>query len=286
LWQAFQHRELFVDLVAGTRYHDIHSEGGQHNAGACNASGDGNAAFVVPHVGVESERSTAWSSARATLGFDAGVTGADFCDLDNLGRTDSDAHFTMLSWSALYSFFLEPVIDPAGWEDPESPEDSTLAHEVALVFAGQYSSDRLVPQYQAVAGGFDTVRGAKQAEISGDTLVFGRAEYRLHVPRLFSPDATPPSLPLVGLFRTRPSHVFGMPDWDFVVRLFTDVANTIPAEQKDSESNETLWSIGTGVELQVLRNLILGVDVGHVLHGAEETDAGDTRAHLLATLLY
>jgi hypothetical protein len=32
--------------------------------------------------------------------------------------------------------------------------------------------------------------------------------------------------------------------------------------------------------------LILGVDVGHVLHGAEETDRGDTRAHVLATLLY
>ncbi len=77
-----------------------------------------------------------------------------------------------------------------------------------------------------------------------------------------------------------------MPDWDLVVRLFNDVATTMPSGQKEIESNETLWSIGTGVELQVLRNLILGVDVGYVLHGAEETDAGDTRTHLLATLLY
>jgi hemolysin activation/secretion protein len=285
LWQAFQHRELFVDLVAGTRYHDIHSEGGQFE-NDCNNSGTGDAAFFVPHLGVESERSTSWSSARATMGFDVGVTNADFCDLDNLGSSDADSKFTLFTWSALYSFFLEPVLDPAGWEDPETPEDSTLAHEVALTFAGQYSFQRLVPQYQAVAGGFDTVRGAKQSEISGDSLVFGRAEYRLHVPRLFTPDATPPSLPLVGMFRTRPSHVFGMPDWDFVVRVFSDVATTMPHGQKDIESNETLWSIGTGVELQVLRNLVLGVDVGHVLHGAEETDAGDTRTHLLATLLY
>jgi hemolysin activation/secretion protein len=143
-----------------------------------------------------------------------------------------------------------------------------------------------VPQYQAVAGGFDTVRGAKQAELASDNMVFGRAEYRLHVPRLFTPDTTPPQLPLVGEFRTRPSHVFGLPDWDLVVRLFSDSAYVFPTDQLNIDTEETLWSIGTGVELQVLRNLIVGLDVGHVLHGAEETDAGDTRYHVLATLLY
>jgi hemolysin activation/secretion protein len=100
------------------------------------------------------------------------------------------------------------------------------------------------------------------------------------------PDATPPELPLMGRFRTRPAHVYGMPDWDLVLRVFSDAGRVWATEHLDVDSEGTLWSIGTGVELQVLRNLIVGLDVGHVLRGAEETDAGDTRTHVLATLLY
>jgi hypothetical protein len=71
-----------------------------------------------------------------------------------------------------------------------------------------------------------------------------------------------------------------------VVSLFNDVAWTGATNQQATESDATLWSIGTGFELQVLRNLVVGVDVGHVLHGAEGTDTGDTRANVVATVLY
>jgi hypothetical protein len=281
VWQAFQRRQLFVDLVAGTRYHRIKAEGSQFTDGD-----DGDVGFVVPQLGLEAERSTLSSSLAFSTGLDLGFTGASDSELRDLGNDKANTHFAILHWGALYDFFLEPLIDPAGWADPETPEDSTLAHEVALRFSGQYAFERLVPNYQAVAGGLDTVRGARQAELAADNLVLGRAEYRLHLPRLFMPDATPTELPLLGGFRTRPAHVFGLPDWDFVVRVFNDVAYSFPTDELGSESPETLWSIGTGAELQVLRNLILGVDVGHVLHGAGETDAGDTRAHVLATVLY
>jgi hemolysin activation/secretion protein len=239
----------------------------------------------VPHVGVEGERDSAWTSARASLGLDVGVTNADRCDLENLGNIDAKDHFVLFNWNSAYSFFLEPLINPSGWEDPENHHDSTLAHEIELVFSGQYSFQRLVPQYQAIAGGLDTVRGAKQAELAADNLVLGRAEYRLHVPRLFTP-GPPTDLSWVGTFRTRPAHVFGLPDWDFIVSLFSDVAWTSAVDENATESNETLWSIGTGFELQVLRNLIVGVDVGHVLQGAEDSKDGDTRANVLATILY
>jgi hemolysin activation/secretion protein len=284
VWQALQHHQLFVDLVGGLRYHDITSQG---NEGAtCNSSGDGHAAFVVPRAGVEGQRDTTWTSARASVGFDVGVTNANQCDIDNLGNIDAEDRFVLFDWSSAYSFFLEPLVNPAGWEDPDNAYDSTLAHEIQLGFSGQYAFQRLVPQYQAIAGGLDTVRGAKQSELAADNLVLGRFEYRLHVPRLFSPDATPTELPVIGPFRTRPAHVFGMPDWDFVISAFSDVAWTRFVDENATESDETLWSIGTGFELQVLRNLIVGLDVGHVLHGADGTDAGDTRTNVLATILY
>jgi len=288
VWRGFQQRELFVDLVTGLRYHDIHTDGGQFNQGpdACDPRGEGNAAFFVPRVGVEAERDTAWSNLRAAVGLDVGVTDANACDLRNLGSENTDDRFVLFQWSGLYSFFLEPLIDPAGWEDPQTPQDSTLAHEIALVFHGQYAFNRLVPQYQAIVGGLDTVRGARQAELAGDSAVLGRAEYRLHVPRLFMPDSTPTEVPLLGAFRTRPAHVFGLPDWDFIVRTFTDVGYSFPTEELSTESEETLWSIGVGAELQILRNFIVSLDGGYVLHGAEGTDTGDTRGHVLATVLY
>jgi hemolysin activation/secretion protein len=237
-------------------------------------------------VALEGQRDTATSSLRFGTGLQAGFTDASKEDLRNLGNDKVGKQFTMFDWGARFAFFLEPLINPAGWENPENPTDSTLAHEIALGFSGQYSFDRLVPQYQAIAGGLDTVRGAKQAELASDNLVLGRAEYRLHLPRLFRPDATPIELPLIGPFHTRPAQVFGLPDWDFVVSVFTDVAYSFATDEVATDSPGTLWSAGVGAELQLLRNLIISTDVGYMLHGSQGSETGDTRANVVATLLY
>ena len=281
VWQAFQHHQLFVDLVAGAGYQDMTTTGGQFTGGA-----NGHAGFAVPRVALEGQRDTATSSLRFGTGLQAGFTDASKEDLRNLGNDKVGKQFTMFDWGARFAFFLEPLINPAGWENPENPTDSTLAHEIALGFSGQYSFDRLVPQYQAIAGGLDTVRGAKQAELASDNLVLGRAEYRLHLPRLFRPDATPIELPLIGPFHTRPAQVFGLPDWDFVVSVFTDVAYSFATDEVATDSPGTLWSAGVGAELQLLRNLIISTDVGYMLHGSQGSETGDTRANVVATLLY
>ena len=46
--------------------------------------------------------------------------------------------------------------------------------------------------------------------------------------------------------------------------------------------------MGGGVELQILRNFDVRVDVGHTLGNlsAQGNQAGETRAHVAATLLY
>jgi hypothetical protein len=87
-------------------------------------------------------------------------------------------------------------------------------------------------------------------------------------------------------FRTRAAHVFGLPDWDFVVSLFSDVGWTGFQDHNSTEQEHTLWSIGTGFQLQVLRNLVIGVDVGYMLQGSEESRDGTTETNVLATILY
>ena len=77
-----------------------------------------------------------------------------------------------------------------GWGDPGSPSRSTLAHEIVIATRGQYSfDDRLVPQFQQVAGGMFTVRGYEQSIVAGDSAVIGSAEYRYHFARTLDPGA-------------------------------------------------------------------------------------------------
>jgi hemolysin activation/secretion protein len=160
---------------------------------------------------------------------------------------------------------------------------------MAFLARGQWAMNyRLIPQFQQVAGGFTTVRGYKQSAVVGDDLLLGSVEYRLHVPRLFSPDSTPPELPGMGAFRLRPTHLWDVPDWDLIFRLFSDAAYVEASHPLDSEPDETLVSAGGGLELSVLRNLTLRADVGHTFGNLSPAgnQAGETRAHVAATVLY
>jgi hemolysin activation/secretion protein len=193
----------------------------------------------------------------------------------------------VLRWDGRLAFYLEPLLDRQAWEDPETPGSSTLAHEVVLSTRGQWAFNyRLIPQYQQTAGGLFSVRGYKQAAIAGDNLVLGTAEYRLHLPRLLDPDPEPPVFPLIGEFRLRPRSIYGRPDWDFVMKLFSDAGRVHSNRRFSSEAHETLVSIGGGIEMQLFRNLKLQLDAGHVLDSVGSSESGDTRGHVLATLAY
>jgi hypothetical protein len=250
-------------------------------------------------------RDTATSVLRARVGVLGGLTDTSTSDLaqvsaagsavtgppelDVLGNALADDDFALTGFDVSYAFFLEPLLDPWGWRDPSRGGRGTLAHEIAVLARGQWAMGyRLVPQFQQVAGGFTTVRGYKQSAAVGDDLALGSIEYRLHVPRLFSPDPTPPEVPGMGAFRLRPAHVWDTPDWDLIVRVFTDAAYLESSDALDSEDDEKLFSVGGGLELQILRNFDVRVDVGHTLHdlSAIGGQSGETRAHVAATLLY
>jgi len=249
--------------------------------------------FFLPRLGAVARRNTLSSSLLLGLGLEGNVAAVagtgDSQSLAELGRQNPDPDFALLRWDGSYSFYLEPVLNRTAWRDPSTPEDSTLAHEVALAFKGQWAFDRrLVPQFEQVAGGLYTVRGYEQSVASGDTAVIGSAEYRFHLARIFLPDPSPPELPLMGEFRARPQHIYGQPDWDLIFRVFVDAAHVIPSGGMDFEESQTLAGAGGGVELQLLRHLSLRLDAGVALSELDDGSAsvGDTQLHLVGTLFY
>ena len=297
--QILQHHELFVDLAAGARWQRISVENRQVlGLPALEADVD----YVVPHLELRFQRDTLASTLRARAGLLGGWTDTDDSDLefpgssslgaptlDLFGNALADDDFVLARIDASWSFYLEPLLDPWGFADPETPGSSTLAHELAVLARAQWAMNhRLVPQFQQVAGGFTTVRGYEQSAAVGDDLLLGSLEYRLHIPRLLSPDPNPPELPAMGTFRTRPTQVWGAPDWDLIFRIFGDAARVESSHALAFEDPETLASVGGGLELQVLRNLILRGDVGYTLHNLNDRgqDAFETRGHVAATVLY
>ena len=277
---VLQHHDLFLDAVAGARWRSIMVN---------NVTGEtiGDTNFFLPNAGLRLERTTETSSTTGSLNLEGnvpGVAGTNQEEVTKLGRLYADKSWYAMQWNLSHSFYLEPLLYPQGWEDPQ--EGSSLANEMAFAFKGQYTQDRLIPQAEEVMGGFYTVRGYKESMTAGDTAMIGTAEYRLHVPRCFKPQAEPGKL-LGRPFRFSPQQLRGRPDWDLVLRAFLDAGRTTNNEILPIEQNETLVGTGVGAELQVKRNFNLRVDYGIPLSDVKSSDdTGSGRAYILATLMW
>jgi hemolysin activation/secretion protein len=289
-YTLLQRGQLFVDVASSLRWQYVSAT---NRALGTSSESD----FFLPQVGVIARRDTSTSALRASLDLVGNLASvADTATgnaLDELGRLDADDDFVILRWNGSWSSYLEPLLNRAAFEDPGTPESSTLAHEVGLTFRGQYAFNyRLIPQFQQVAGGLYTVRGYEQSAAAGDTVLIGSAEYRFHLPRIFRPDPTPPRVPVMGRFRTRPQQVYGGADWDLIFRVFADAAWVHASDALAFETNQTLASVGSGIELQILRNLSIRFDTGVVLSpietsgGAVLADVGDMEFYVVGTLLY
>jgi hemolysin activation/secretion protein len=71
-----------------------------------------------------------------------------------------------------------------------------------------------------------------------------------------------------------------------VLRLFSDTGQVYQSDAFAGEDDESLLAVGGGVELLLLHNLSLRFDAGHVLSDAGSSEAGDTRGHAMATIVY
>lgn len=284
---AYQHKDWFVDITGRLDYKRIQVDNRL-------AQVKGDQKLLKPRLGLVLERTNRITNTKASLDFEtnlAGFAGTDSATLGNLGRSHADARWTVARASVAHSFFLEPLIYGAAFRDPSTPESSTMAHEIRLNARAQYvfGDDRLIPQEKLVAGGLYSVRGYPQSSVSGDSGFVGSAEYRLHLPRLLPFNPNPQTQLFGDVFRMTPTQVYGYPDWDLVLKLFSDVGYTVNNDNITGlETNESLWSIGGGLELQVRKNLRLQLDYGHSLLDLQNSrvEKGNSEIHFEATLFY
>ncbi len=287
IYNVFQKRELFVDVVGGARFQHI----GVVNPGLP-GGGVGEEDLFLPRVGMRVERQTDRNSLAGSVMLEwsqSSVTAASVRDLERLGRIAPDKDWAVLRWDFQTSVFLEPLFNAKGWADVSTPESSTLAHELVLAFRGQYAFNRrLIPQQEAVLGGLYTVRGYDESVVAGDTTMMVSAEYRFHVPRSFDVNPEPGATFRGKPFKWAPQQVYGRPDWDLVLRAFVDAGWTWNSQRLPFERNEALLGAGVGAELLVLSNLSVRADWGFALSDLNNGlgERGDSRLHFVLTLLF
>ncbi len=281
---VFQAREVFVDIFAGGKFQQVFVQNRTNPAQPISGSTE----FLLPLVGARLERLTDEANTIISLAFQANLPGladTSASELQKLGRLGTDRDWQTIQFSAEQSFYLEPLLDGEAFRRGES----TLAHEVSLSFKGQSAFGyRLVPNFQQVAGGLYTVRGYPESAASGDNVYVGTVEYRLHVPRMLAIQTEPSTL-FGEPFRWAPQQAYGRPDWDFIVRGFMDAARTENNQAAVNEFDQSLLSVGVGIELQFRRNLNLRVDYGVVMEGIEGStriEKGDGRLHFVGTFLF
>ncbi len=282
LWQR---GPLFLDLFSGARFQHISVE----NRPIPLVSESGDADLLLPELGIRIERDSELWRLRAALSGEwnlPNIAGTDADDLALLGRNRVDeTAFELIRWAVSMSFYLDPLVARLG--SAAAAREPRLAHEIALSTRGQHSfGNRLAPQLEQVAGGVYSTRGYDQSIVAGDTLILGRGEYRLHLPRLL-PLRPPHLLPGFGDFHLNPEKG-RRPDWDLVLVSFFDLGRTAIVDRGVGEYNELLLSTGLGVELRVIDNLILDFDWGRALREARngESARGDHEFHFQGTLLY
>ena len=289
LYNAFQYRNLFIDvgLVLGGRGVETTNESFGREA---------KAQLLLPGATVTLERSDEISNLAVNATFHASVLPIDAYDTANLGRFGADRTWQLLRWDALYTHYLEPLLYPEAWRDPSTPASSTLAHEGALSFRGQYAfGHRLIPQATQVVGGLYSVRGYPQSAAVGDDVYLGTAEYRLHIPRLFPLQRVPLEIPWIGEFLWAPQQPYGRTDWDLILRGFIDAAYTNQNPpggnfQIPGDSDQFLLGAGVGLELQLMNNLRARVDSAWALRDsdnpAQPVEKGHHEFYFLFTVLY
>ncbi len=275
------------------------------------------ASFLLPYVGIGTERVRETYSLLANAQVEtnlAGIAGTRREDFEALGRFGADEDFTIARWNLQGSMYLEPFLFGKEWEEGKVWWKSNRAHELAGSFRGQavLGGARLVPQLQAVAGGFDTVRGYDESFTSADSVLIGSVEYRLHIARQFVKPASVVEAekagkqPVVGNpaqrgagdvgtgFAMRPRTVASIADWDLIFRTFLDYGQTYHNDRLAGlEANHTLLGAGVGLEFQVYNPAYLTVrtDLGFALRDdsqvqGREVHVGDSRLHVSVTMAW
>ena len=221
------------------------------------------------------------------------TTNANQENLDLLGRFETSQSYSTINGSLYGSFYLDPLLDPS-WKSSTSVY-KPLVHEIFGSLRGQYAFDyRLTPLSQFTMGGLYTVRGFAQSITAGDNALVGTVEYRMHLPRMFSPTVPTGTFPSATKpFRWAPdSATGGAPDWDLVLSTFFDAGTINNNNAFAFEADTPMYSTGVGLDLTILQNVAIGLDWGWALNSINnqsagvQVDSGSSQFWFTATIVY
>lgn len=155
-------------------------------------------------------------------------------------RIGADARYAV--WRANFSVAR---LLPARWQ-------------MRVAVSGQWTSDALVPSEQFGIGGFNSVRGFLEREITSDTGVIGNLE-------LYSPDLAPR---------------LGLGNMAMRALVFYDVGSVRRNLPQPGELlTDTIESIGVGLRVAIGPRLLVRADCAYVTDAGGAQREGDQRAH-------
>ncbi len=222
----------YLDGIFGLRYLDVTQD--QTSIGIPEAS----TGFLLPSAGLRYSRTTPNSSLvmggqlemnlSSVAGTDSGL------ELARQGRLFAEDSFITGSVYAAYRLYLDQLLTGRDGRD----------HEFSAFFSANTSfGDRLPPSFLNVAGGFSTVRGYPLGAASGDSSLLLKLDYKYHFDTI---------------------DLGGSP-LDFSAVLFSDIASVRNENALVFERNDTLWSLGLGLDAVFAEDLRASMGYGVAL---------------------
>ena len=292
-YTPFYYLDHSFSVVFGLMYEDVRVE---------NISGnnEGVAEFLSPYLRFETFKREQIHRSFASLSFETNLKNNDVNnDFFGFGPTGTTDDYQLIKFRLNESFFLEPLLPGYRQIQPGKWLANSLIHEFAFSLRGQYTldnDDRLIPQKQLPAGGFFSVRGYNETVTRGDSGYTASAEYRMHIARFLKPYSLLEEKTEHNAkndFNYRAPTLYGLPDWNFLARVFVDWGSLqINNTNQFTEVEQDLSSVGFGVEFKYRSRLNIRLDYGIILNELESTvdnvaladsEKGDSRFHFLAT---
>lgn len=232
----------YLDGTAGIRFLDVTQD--QTSIGIPEAS----TGFLLPSLGLRYSKTTSNSSlvlGGRIEGNLSDLAGTDSgLDLSRQGRLFADDSFVTGSIFAAYRRYLDDVM---------TGKDGRH-HELSLVASANTSfGSRLPPSFLTVAGGFPSVRGYPLGAASGDSSLLLKVDYKYNFDSI---------------------DIEGMPV-DLSAGFFSDVATVKNEGALIFEQDDTLWSLGFGLDARINDDFRASVGYGVALRKTDEVDSGD-----------
>ena len=235
----------YLDAIIGIRYLDVTQD--QTSIGVPEAT----TGFLLPSVGIRYSKTTQNSSlimgTRVEMNLSSLADTASGIELDQQGRLFAEDSFVTGSIYTAYRRYLDNIFT----------ENNGRKHELSAFLTVNTSfGDRVPPSFLNVAGGFQTVRGYPLGIASGDSSFLAKLDYKYNFDTF---------------------DVGG--GLDVSAALFSDFATVKNEDALFFESDETLWSVGVGLDVTINEGLRATSGYGVVLRENEspvqDVKAGD-----------